>query len=64
MLDQLDPFANIDDEKAFLAAVARLAPSTTTLVIGTPVPPRSEHPAHRQLVVIDLSTLSTEGLVK
>lgn len=40
MLDQLDTFAVADDETAYIRAVCRLAPATTTIVIGTPVPVR------------------------
>ncbi|MES2172258.1 MAG: MMPL family transporter [Actinomycetota bacterium] len=40
MLDQLDTFAVADDETAYIRAVCRLAPATTTIVIGTPVPAR------------------------
>jgi RND superfamily putative drug exporter len=64
MLDQLDPFVSDDDETAFVAAVARLAPSTTTLVIGTPIPSRGEPVADRALVSVDLYSLSSEGLVR
>jgi len=66
MLDQLDSFANPEDETAFISAISRLAPATTTIVIGTPVPARALglH-SDRELVEIDLYTLSTEeGLVR
>ena len=63
MLDQLDPFANPDDEVAFMAAIDTLAPATTTLVLGTPVPARAtEVSVARHRVDIDLYSLS-EGLV-
>ncbi len=65
MLDQLDPFANPDDEAAFLVALTALAPATTTLVLGTPVPPRATRVASdRHRVDIDLYSLSIEGLLK
>jgi len=64
MLDQLDPFASPDDETAFLGAVSRLASASTTIIIGTPSPAWGGHPRDRQLVVIDLYSLATKGLVR
>ncbi len=65
MLDQLDPFANPEDEVAFVAALTALAPATTTLVLGTPVPARAtDTESSRPRVDIDLYSLSPEGLVK
>jgi len=67
MLDQLDSFASTDDEQAFIEAVHLLAPATTTIVVGTPIPARAIEPAHtgtRPLVVIDLYSLTTAGTVK
>ncbi|CAN5436423.1 hypothetical protein BH10ACT7_BH10ACT7_10460 [soil metagenome] len=66
MLDQLDSFANPEDEAAYIAAVARLAPATTTIVIGTPIPARAlDAHSDRGVVEIDLYSLSTEeGLVR
>ncbi len=66
MLDQLDSFANPEDEAAFIAAVAKLAPATTTIVLGTPLPARAlDAHSDRELVEIDLYSLSTEeGLVR
>jgi len=64
MLDQLDSFASDEEERAFVTAVAQLAPASTTLVIGTPVPSRCDDVAGRHLVSIDLYSLSTEGLVR
>jgi RND superfamily putative drug exporter len=67
MLDQLDSFASPDDEAAFVASVRRLAPATTTVVIGTPLPARAActgDTGDRQLVEIDLYSLSQEGLVR
>jgi len=61
MLDQLDPFSSDEDERAYVSAVAKLAPATTTLVFGTPVPTRCDHAADRQVVAIDLYSFSTEG---
>jgi RND superfamily putative drug exporter len=68
MLDQLDAFAEPDDETAFIAAVSLLAPTTTTLVFGSPVRGRAETVADRNLVTIDLYSLNPaptpEGLVR
>ena len=64
MLDQLDPFASDEEETAFVSAVARLAPASTTLVIGTPVPTRCGTIADRKVVTIDLYSLSEEGLLR
>jgi RND superfamily putative drug exporter len=36
MLDLLDAFADSRDEAAFLRALDRLAPATTTIIVGTP----------------------------
>jgi len=67
MLDQLDSFAESQDEAAFVAAVQKLAPASTTVVIGTPVPARAaglRAAGDRPLVEIDLYTLSPKGLVR
>lgn len=67
MLDQLDTFASEQHEAAFVAAVRALAPSSTTVVIGTPVPARAQSlgdPGDRPLVEIDLYSLTMEGLVR
>ena len=58
MLDQLDAFAGSGDEAAFFVALDLLAPTSTTLVVGTPVPARAlDIPTDRQLVVVDLYQL-------
>ncbi|MFM9876263.1 MAG: MMPL family transporter [Rhodoglobus sp.] len=66
MLDQLDPFANPEDEAAFMAAIHALAPATTTIVVGTPLPARAmDVPGTRIRIDIDLYSLtSSEGLAK
>jgi len=64
MLDQLDSFASDEEETAFVSAVARLAPATTTVVIGTPIPSRCGTVADRTVVAIDLYSLSSEGFVR
>lgn len=55
-LDQLDAFADPRDESSFLAAIDRLAPATTTVVLGTPLPPRALGQATtvRPVSVLDL----------
>lgn len=67
MLNQLDSFASSADEAAFITAVRTLAPATTTVVIGTPLPARAsaiDEPGKRPVVEIDLYSLSPEGLVR
>lgn len=67
MLDQLDPFSNTDDEQAFIEAVHLLAPATTTVVIGTPLPARAIDPAQtgdRPHIVIDLYSLTAVATAK
>jgi len=57
MLDQLDPFASAAEEAAFVRAVAGLSPAATTVVLGTPSPPRevaANDVGDRQLIEIDL----------
>jgi RND superfamily putative drug exporter len=64
MLDQLDPFANPEDEEAFVAALRALAPADTTLVIGTPLPARASSlttAGDRPVIEIDLYALALEG---
>ena len=64
MLDQLDAFAVSDDETAFLRAVDALAPASTTIVIGTPLPARAlpDDAGARPVIVVDLyTTLALEG---
>ncbi|MGV8969978.1 MAG: MMPL family transporter [Microbacteriaceae bacterium] len=69
MLDQRDAFASGEDEVAFVAAVGLLAPSSTTIVIGTPVPGRAidmhESVGSRPTVVVDLySTSAVKGSLR
>ena len=69
MLDQLDAFASAEDEAAFLAAVSLLAPESTTLVIGTPVPARAldvnDVTGARPVVIVDLySTPALKGSLR
>lgn len=65
MLDQLDAFADVDLDAAFLRALDSLAPRATTLVLGTPLPERAL-PAvtatERPVVVIDLYSLEQNGV--
>jgi RND superfamily putative drug exporter len=65
MLDQLDTFAEPADETAYLRAVCRLAPASTTVVVGTPLPVRTTNPQTsdgRALAVIDLTALQGAAL--
>lgn len=58
MLDQIDTFAVAADETAYIRAVSRLAPPTTTIIIGTPVPVRPTSTTTsdgRPLGTVDLS---------
>ncbi|MEP6480653.1 MAG: MMPL family transporter [Rhodoglobus sp.] len=64
MLDQLDSFASERDEAAFMTAVRTLAPATTTVVVGTPLPARAagvRDTGERALVEIDLYSLGHAG---
>ena len=67
MLDQLDTFSSTDDEASFLAAIHLLAPATTTVVVGTPVPTRAvdaPHTGSRTVQLIDLYTLESLSSAK
>jgi RND superfamily putative drug exporter len=57
MLDLLDAFADPTDEAEFLRALDRLAPATTTIVLGTPVAPRRTPALSREVVNLDLDDL-------
>ncbi|MCU1534175.1 MAG: putative drug exporter, family [Glaciihabitans sp.] len=59
MLDQLDAFADPADEAAFLVALDRLAPATTTVVLGAPTAPRHIDRAMvpRAILHLDLDNL-------
>jgi len=60
-IDQLDSFAAPGEESAFLLAVVALAPPTTTIVLGTPLPQRAIVPPElgRPLAFLDLASPST-----
>jgi RND superfamily putative drug exporter len=57
MLDLLDAFADPADEAAFLLALDRLAPATTTIVLGAPAAPREKPALAREVVHLDLDEL-------
>jgi putative drug exporter of the RND superfamily len=59
MLDLLDAFADSSDEAEFLLALDRLTPATTTIVLGTPLPPRAAIPGDysREILNLDLDEL-------
>jgi RND superfamily putative drug exporter len=63
MLDQLDPFAAADDERAFVTSVCALAELGATVVIGIPAALRSDAVAcagGRTVVDLDLDSLTHE----
>lgn len=69
MVDQLDPFASVSDESAYLAAVDLIVPPTTTIFIGTPVRARDHQDpgTTRTVLSIDLyvtSAMSTAAGMK
>ncbi|MDH6181618.1 RND superfamily putative drug exporter [Microbacteriaceae bacterium SG_E_30_P1] len=67
MLDQLDSFASSDDEQDFIAALEALAPASTTIVLGTPLPARALDESStdaRLKLSIDLYSLTTEGSLR
>jgi putative drug exporter of the RND superfamily len=57
MLDLLDAFADPADEAEFLRALDRLAPATTTIVLGTPAAPRMTPSFSRTVTLLDLDDL-------
>jgi hypothetical protein len=59
MLDQLDPFSDDADDEAFVAAICALAEPETTIVLGRPMPTRSNGASSRRVVTIDLRELTT-----
>jgi len=54
MLDLLDAFADPREEAEFLVALDRLAPATTTIVLGTPLPPRAAFPRDYGRAILNL----------
>jgi RND superfamily putative drug exporter len=67
LLDKVDAFTSNDDESAFLAAVATLAHSSTTVVVGTPVPARiapTEGVSGRAITTIDLYSVSRKEALR
>jgi putative drug exporter of the RND superfamily len=64
MLDLLDAFADAREETAFLCALDRLAPATTTIVLGTPIQPRAfdTSAVSRAVETVDLSLLRAHAL--
>ena len=62
MLDLLDAFADPADEVEFLRALDRLAPATTTIVLGTPVAPRIAPDLHRVVASLSLDDLRVSAL--
>jgi putative drug exporter of the RND superfamily len=66
MLDLLDAFADAADEARFLVALDRLAPATTTIVLGSPAQAKTGRGAvlGREIVHLDLDRLSDIALVE
>jgi RND superfamily putative drug exporter len=64
MLDLLDAFADPGDEAAFLAALDRLAPATTTIVLGQPNAsrPANTSSVSRKVVRLDLDDIRATNL--
>ncbi|MDQ1569725.1 MAG: putative drug exporter of the superfamily [Actinomycetota bacterium] len=56
MLDLLDAFGSAEDEVAFIRAIDRLAPQSTTVVVGRPMSPQSVGASdiRRTLTIVDL----------
>jgi RND superfamily putative drug exporter len=63
MLDLLDAFADPRDKVAFLAALDRLAPATTTIILGTPLSARAADASRvaRRVEHLNLDDFSTAG---
>jgi RND superfamily putative drug exporter len=63
MLDLLDGFADSAEESQFLVALDRLAPATTTIVLGAPVAPRAfDHSTvSREVETVDLGSFILNG---
>ena len=67
MLDQLDSFASVEEEGAFVTAIRHLAPATTTVMLGTPQPSRSavrRDVDDRTVIEIDLYSVSKKGALR
>jgi RND superfamily putative drug exporter len=60
MLDLMDAFADPREEARFLCALDRLAPATTTIVLGTAIAPRDFDAASvgRRVMTIDLDRVA------
>ena len=63
LLDALDPFSDSRDARAFLLALDRLAPSTTTVVVGMPGLSRVAEATPPRIRSLDVS-LVTEGALR
>ena len=53
ILDTLDPFADAGDAHDFLRALDRLAPATTTVIVGTPDAYRVRPELSRELLAFE-----------
>jgi RND superfamily putative drug exporter len=65
MFDLLDAFADAGDEARFLIALDRLAPATTTIILGSPVSSQAGGDAAlgREIVHLDLDSVASRALV-
>lgn len=66
VLDVFDPFAEEADELSLVQALCRMAPTTTTIIIGTPVPLRGVgdlDTGGRAIVPIDLYSIDRRGVL-
>jgi RND superfamily putative drug exporter len=65
MLDLLDAFADPGDEARFLVALDRLAPATTTILLGSPLSTKTARSAtlSREVVQLDLDQLAAPPLL-
>ena len=65
VMPQRDTFASDDDAAAFIAALCRLAPADTTIVVGTTATVRGVDFGDRAILTVDLrSTASSTSILK
>jgi RND superfamily putative drug exporter len=64
MLDLLDAFGSAEDEAAFIRAIDRLAPQSTTIVVGRSVSPQSVGASdiRRTVTIVDLPVIEQSRL--
>ena len=64
ILDLLDSFASPTDEEAFLSALCRLTPATTTVLLFTPATMRAPAAPERAALVLPLAAFDNRGVLK